>query len=419
MQFIIKLFIVLIPVVVFLFCFPHVKNKTVFILAVLVLSAFSAIAIFRVGKEAYVNYHQPPEWDFLTFWLDGKVALTGENFYEVKNYQEMPLPYNPSGGFMEEIIDVGFRYPPFTMLLFLPLGLFDISNAYLLWQISNLLLCVACIYGLWRLFLKDYGIFSLLLVATLMLWLVPTRYTFSVAQTNFLALLFFLLFLRNRSKPWGGVWLALCVVVKPYMAILYIYPLLTRKWKVLAIAILTLLALTFLSVLAFGSEVLISFLHNPTPDMPGYVYTEGVNQSLLATILRLTPNQIIKESPILNPLYLGISLLFSLITVWVTIKKNSSHDWVILSILFLALIIYPASLAHYGVFLIIPVVLLLRQSSKNAKQKMAVCFMILITYFLSGYNSGIYVFYANLFMWLVCIVLGANLNLYKFSKSQN
>ena len=241
MQFIIKLFILLIPVIVFLFYFSHTKNNPVSILVAFFLLVISTIFIFHVGKEIYTNYHQPPVWDFQVFWLNGHVAAQGLNFYMPENYHVMAQTLKPDDGFTREILDVGFWYPPMTMFLFVPLGWLNISNAYLLWQISSLLICIACIYGLWGLFPKENRIISLLLVSALMFRLTPVHTTFHVSQTNFIALLFFLMFWRNRSKGWGGVWLALCVVVKPYMALLYIYPLFMRKWKMLAIAILTLL----------------------------------------------------------------------------------------------------------------------------------------------------------------------------------
>lgn len=129
----------------------------------------------------------------------------------------------------------------------------------------------------------------------------------------------------------------------------------------LPVAILTLAGITFLSIVTFGSDVFMSFLRHPTPDVPGYVYTEGVNQSLLATILHLSLCGTIKESPSFNPLYLGMSWLLTLITMWVVIRNND--EWLILSTLFLAFIIYPTTLAHYSVFLIVPMVLLLQQTS--------------------------------------------------------
>ena len=417
MQSVFKLIIVTVPVIVFLFYFPYTKSKPASILTAFFLLIILTIFIVNIGKETYKNYRQTPIWDFQVFWLDGKVALTGRNFYDAKNYQAMSLPFNPGDDFKKEIIDVGFKYPPFTMFFFLPLGLFDISKAYILWQILNLLVCAGCIYGIWKLFLYDYGVLSLLLVAMLMLGLEPVRSTFSFSQTNFLVLSLFLLFWRNKSKGWSGIWLALCVVIKPYMALLYIYPLITRKWKMLAIAVLTLLAITFLSVLAFGPDVFVSFFNNPASKVPSYLYTEGVNQSLLATILRLFPNQLKKGPLFLNPLYLGISFILTLITAWAASMKKNSEEWVILSIIFLALIIYPASLEHYSVFLIIPVVLLFRQSSENVMGRIYIFSIILVTYFLSGYDSGYYMFFVNIFMWFICIILETRLSLVAFMHS--
>jgi len=288
-----------------------------------------------------------------------------------------------------------------------PLGWFDISNAYLLWQLSNLLICAACIYILWGLFPGENREIGLLLISALIFRLAPVHSTFHFSQTNFIVLLFFLMFWRYRSKNWSGIWLALCVVIKPYMALLYIYPFFTRKWRMLTVAVSSLLMLTLLSILAFGSDVFISFfVENPTSKLPILAYTEGINQSLLSTILRFDPHQAISGSPLLNPLYLGLSLLLTSITIWVTAMKKTNEDWVVLSILFLALIVYPASLEHYSVFLIIPVVLLLRESRQSLMGRMTIIFTIFVTYFLSGYDSGSYVFFANVFMWLVCIILG-------------
>lgn len=403
-----KLGILLIPLFYFVFYFSQIKKPSFSILANTYLILVIGVTLASFGKYVYVNYQQPLKWDFLSFWLNGKVGISGENFYNAENYREIALPYDPGDVYREEIIDTAFWYPPFTMLLFLPLGLFTISQAYLLWQISNLLLCAACIYGLWKLFLHDYGLLSLALISALLLRLESTRLTFIFAQTNFLTLLFFLLFWKNRLKNAGGIWLALCVMVKPYMVFLYLYPLLARKWRMLTISVLALLALTFLSLIVFGSDVFVSFLNNPIPETPSWNYTEVTNQSLLATILRLTQPQV--EAPLLNSWYLGISLLLTLTTVFVAIKKNNNHDWVVLSILFLALIVYPANQMFYSIFLIVPMALLLRNLGDAVQKRIIIFFILFITYFLSGYDSGSYTFYANVFMWLVCITLSMKSN---------
>jgi hypothetical protein len=101
-----------------------------------------AYSLLKITGEVYENYHQPREWDFLGFWLNGKVASAGENFYHPENYQNVVLPYNLNDEFRAEIIEVGFWYPPFTMFLFFPLGLANPSNAFLKRQIVNLIICI-------------------------------------------------------------------------------------------------------------------------------------------------------------------------------------------------------------------------------------------------------------------------------------
>lgn len=399
-----KLIVPLVPVFVFLFFRQRLRSSWSFIMTLYLLIAI-AIPLLNLGQYLYMNYRRPPEWDFLCFWSSGQVAIRGENFYDPQSFYRLSLPYNPKDSFQHDWMDIGFWYPPMTMLLFLPLGLLDISTAYLMWQTLNLLLCFACIYALWRFFFDPPELVSLLLVAELLLWLNPTRYTIRVAQTNFIILFLFLLFWQNRSKPWSGACLALGTVVKPYMALLYLYPFLTRKWKLLAIGVLTMVIIVILSIMIFGPAVIASFLKNPTPNVPGDYFTENVNQSLVATVLRSTGYPGGHESPLSNPLYLGISSLLACITLLTMVRNQKDRDgWVILSLLFLALLIYPGTLSHYGVFLMVPIVYLLSASNSSRGERVVIFVIIFVAYLLSGLNnSGDYIFFAHLFMWLVCI----------------
>ncbi|CAG1017055.1 hypothetical protein ANAEL_05985 [Anaerolineales bacterium] len=373
---ILKLAIVVVPVAAFLFFTSRIKKSSLLkILVSLYLVSVAGGILISFGKDIYESYRRPRQWDFLSFWMNGKVAVSGANFYIPENYHKVPLPYAPSDEFQKEIIDVGFWYPPFSMFLFLPLALFNVSGAYLFWQILNLLLCLACINGVWHLFLKDHGLLSLLLVAVLMLGLGPTRSTFSYAQTNFWTLL------------------------------------LAGKWKALTAGILTLMILAALSVLAFGPDVFVSYLNNPAPDVPSWNYTETTNQSLLSTILRLSHQQAGgAESVLLNPWYIGISLLLTVVTVFVVFGNGSDNDdWRILSVLFLALIVYPGNQYFYSVFLIVPVALFVQQLDWNAKGRMVAFLMVFFAYFLSELKGGACMFYANLFVWLVCVALAARI----------
>ena len=136
--------------------------------------------------------------------------------------------------------------------------------------------------------------------------------------------------------------------------------------------------------------------------------------NLLATVLRSPYSQQGASSLLLQPLYVGISLLIAAVTVLVGFNdRQGEDDWLLLSVLFFAFLVYPATLEHYGVFLIIPVLLLLRMASQGVREQIIALLVILIVYFLSGYKSGYYTFYANALVWLVCIAFELRLNLPK------
>src|SRR3954467_7960490 len=54
-------------------------------------------------KIIYSNILHPPEWDFVVFWLDGRVAAHGLNFYDPHSYQQMATALSHSEDFTQEI----------------------------------------------------------------------------------------------------------------------------------------------------------------------------------------------------------------------------------------------------------------------------------------------------------------------------
>jgi hypothetical protein len=169
---------------------------------------FTSVDGFRVVRS---NSSHPPEWDFSVFWLSGRVAAQGMNFYEPEHYQEAARPLHPSKEFTEEILSVGFWYPPPSIFLFVPLGWFEIHTAILLWYIMNGSILVLAILLLWKIFLSQDGLVGLVLTMTLVLMLPSTRNNIQYAQTNFITLLTLLLFWRDRTRFRGGIWLALAL----------------------------------------------------------------------------------------------------------------------------------------------------------------------------------------------------------------
>ena len=249
------------------------------------MGILAAFILFGVNTMRE-NVSQPPIWDFLVFWLDGLVGLSGDNFYDPATYHQVELPISVSSEFRAEVLDVAFRYPPPTMFLFLPLGLFDIRTSILLWYIVQCLILLGSIILL-RNTLFSRSVDDLLFVSVLVLIVYGTLSTLVVAQTNFMALISVLLLWRYRQSWKGGIWLAFGVFVKPFVAFLLLFHLLRRQWKVFLSTLAFLVLFSTLAVMAFGVSTFAAFLlESPYSRIPVFLYNELGFQSLAATIYR-------------------------------------------------------------------------------------------------------------------------------------
>jgi hypothetical protein len=86
------------------------------------------------------------------------------------------------------------------------------------WSIVNVCFAFGSIYFIYDLFLRKYKLNGLILVTTLFLFLKPVLDTISFLQTNFIALFYLLLIKKYSDKKIAGVFVALAIFTKPYMA---------------------------------------------------------------------------------------------------------------------------------------------------------------------------------------------------------
>ncbi len=358
-----------------------------------------SLSIISVMKANIAN---PPEWDFLGFWLNGKVAVQGLNFYQPDYARQLAIPFHPSSEFTKEIIDVGFWYPPPSIFIFLPLGWFDIHTAYLLWYLGHSITLLADIFLLWKIFLGESKFIGLLFTAVLLLT-INAKSTIDFGQTNFLLLLMFLLFWRDRNLTRGGIWLALGIIVKPLLGGAFLYLLLRKKWRIIITVIITLSAISFLTMGVFGTETFFSYF-NPShyASLPKFIYTEISNQSLLATILRFTKYDLSNTSPITNPIFVVIATIITGITIWLVIRLDKRQNDLALSlIIVLSLLVYPVTQMFYCIILIVPVLLLWKYRLQTQLKIWILVAIVTLEYVMVNYSYGNYTFYADLLTWLI------------------
>jgi hypothetical protein len=301
------------------------------------------------------------------------------------------------------------------MFLFLPLGWFNLRPAAMLWQLFHLLVLMADAWLLWRVFMHSMGKPGLLLAFALLLLMFATELNFSYAQTNGLLLLFVLLFWRDHAQPHAGVWLALAVVVKPIAAVLGLVLLSHRHGRALLMAAGVLLIVSLAAAVVFGPNAFTQFITNgPTTRQPNWVYSEQVNQSLLAFILRTQGGPPTTGSPIMQPVFLVLSALMSLLSAWLIWRlPRTQGAWAIAIALSLGLLIYPATLNHYSMLLVPPLVLVWQSRGQfiadERKRLWVLIAFISIAYFLGVYRYGNVAFAANLWVWLgLCALAWVN-----------
>jgi len=307
---------------------------------------FTASAINRICH--------PQVWDFTCFYLFGKVATGGYNFYLPENFyhvlNSMHLPFSISDKLAADLVQVGFPYPPSTILYFAPLGFLSFKIALILWTVFNLLFAFGCIYLIYSIYFKSYKSNGILLVSILFFIFLPSLSTINTSQTNFIILFYLLLMKKYSDKKIAGVLLALAFFTKPYMLFFILFFILRKKWGAILYFAVSFILINGLTLVLFGKEVFISYLFdNPTQRIPAASFSEDINQSLNAVLIR--HGLITVDHPEIYLYIILVVFLLSAILLLIYFKRNL-YDFIWAILVLVSLIVYPGTLSHYGVLLL-------------------------------------------------------------------
>jgi hypothetical protein len=313
-----------------------------------------AIAIYLFAAKVIHRINNPKVWDFTAFYLYGKVAASGHNFYQPEYFHQVYHTLQLPGSFYDqlskEVLDVGFPYPPPTILYFAPLGFLSYDTALVCWSIFNLFFAAGCIYLVYDQFFRADKLNGLILVASLFLLFPPVKTTIDYSQTNFILLFYLLLIKKHSDKKMSGIWLALAIFTKPYMIIFGLFLLLKKNWGAIIYFIITAIAICGLTMLLFGKSPFVSYIFdNPSQRIPATVFSEDLNQSLHAVLLRAGIVTIDKP---LTYLYFVIGILLFTAVYLFFLLKRKLYDYILAVLLLVALLLYPGTLNFYGVLLL-------------------------------------------------------------------
>ncbi|HEY5370534.1 MAG TPA: glycosyltransferase family 87 protein [Hanamia sp.] len=375
--------------------------------------AVLGILLFLIGDFFYdlaQSYLHIPLWDFMCFYLFGNVGISGLNFYDphafMQVFNNLNLHSIVGDGLTHEVVNVGFWYPPPSMFLFLPLGIFSLKTGYIIWQtviILFLLLDILLIikwfpYNLNSAYNKKTTGF---LLAILILLFPSITGSILISQTPSIFLFFLILILKYSDNWKSGIYLVLLIIIKPLAIFFLLYFLFYKNWKVLISCLITGCLIIGVSSLCFGFNSFIIFLKSPpTNRIPFEIFYESTEQSLFAVLLRLQHRFYgsinFQNIKILTYILSVPFILISFYSSKLLSKKNPLLAFMIFIIL--ALLLYPNTLVSYIIILIPIMIYLLNQNPfKNNFVNWIILFFL--------YTVGHYSFFLlNIVLWLGFII---------------
>jgi hypothetical protein len=308
----------------------------------------------------YPHFNDIIEWDFLAFYVFGKASADGLALYDPASFTNMMtaihLPYTASESFNIYVIKVGVCYPPTSMIMLAPFGTLDLQTANIAWRIFVLGFLMADIILIYKMFsLNQSKFLSFFIVVLLMLALHGSYTTVALSQTNFFLLFFILLIYKNPDNWKAGMFMALAMIVKPIAVIWSLYFIINRKWKPLISMVITGIIILIVTVLMFGMDNFLAFFtSSPALRLPATVYSETINQSMNAVLIRTSQNlglDILVAH--MNLIVLSISALLFALTCYASYKlRKTDLNASFLIFLPFSLLIYPGCLTHYAVQLL-------------------------------------------------------------------
>ena len=128
------------------------------------LGAIALFAVYLAGIARGVVTHLP-EWDFLAFWVRMHAAAQRLDLYDPASYASYAARFDASDTFVQEVLDLGYNYPPQTMLWMQPFGYLPPHAAAFAWSAFHLVLLAVNVVLLSRIVVPGHGAPGLALAA--------------------------------------------------------------------------------------------------------------------------------------------------------------------------------------------------------------------------------------------------------------
>ena len=171
--------------------------------------------------------------------------------------------------------------------------------------------------------------------------------------------------------------------------------LIRRNWRALGVGFAACIVLALATGAIFGWEPIRTFIYDsPFARLPAEVHSELVNQSLYGTILRLTHSELEAHSARVNVEFALVAIVLTSISVLLASRSwREAPELSYSLILTCGLLVYPSTLAHYAICLVVPLLLLWRRQESRGGEWVVIAFMALVG-LVTGIAHGRYAFWA-------------------------
>ncbi|MBM9468296.1 mannosyltransferase [Nakamurella leprariae] len=256
-------------------------------------------------------------------------------------------------------LELPFTYPPFSAMLFLPLGWLPWTVTRVLWQVASFAALAAIVF----LSLKLLGragrgatrpvphVRGVVVTGTAVgLWLEPVRTTFNYGQINLFLVALLLAgaaAVGPRRELWAGFTVGLAAGIKLTPAITGLFYLVQRRWSavlwsVAAFAVTVLIAVAVLpsQTWRYWTELIFD------PGRTGPVWS-AINQSLRGALARLAGHDVS------TAWYLAVLLAVALgVTATVLTARAGDRAAALLAVQLTGLLVSPISWSHHWVWVV-------------------------------------------------------------------
>jgi len=350
--------------------------------------------------SAVTATHYLQQWDFICFWLYGHAAIAHHDVYDPATYRALATPIAVDADFRREVLDVGFPYPPPSILLFVPLGLFaNVAVASYFWLAAFFVALFGGIAVLARTYVRSADPVALAGIAALALAVPASADNVAYHQTSFLSFLLVAIVYRLRGGITGGVAAGLAVVVKPYLAVILVWLALRRRWNALAASMCTLAVATLAALPFVGRGAVHAFLFdNPASREPAGLFAEPETASLYAAILRAFHREGSLSGPLHDPLFVAVAFVAIVLSICFIVRARADDDDLSLPIaIALGLMLYPGSGTMYAIVLVPALVAL---ATRVRSGRLALLFMgVAFAFFAANAWGGASTFAAFAALW--------------------